>query len=323
MTGSGCPGGDVVDMAPPDDLVQPFQVDVQQIRGRLVRLGPLVDTILARHGYPDLVAGMLGEAIALTATFSAALKFDGVFSLQTKSDGPVSVLVADATSDGEIRGYAAFDADRIAALQEESAAGSVPRLLGAGYLAFTVDQGADTERYQGIVELMGAGLVDCVQHYFQQSEQFDAAVLLAAGRVGGAPSGDRLDGPWRAGALMIQRLPPEDPLAPDVSEVVEEGWRRALALMASGTRDELLDPDLAPTDLLYRLFHEEGVRAYMPRPLAAGCRCSRERAAATLEMLSRQELDEMTVDGRVTVTCQFCNRTEDFADPELAALRAG
>lgn len=303
--------------APPDDLVQPFQVDVQQIRGRLVRLGPLVDTILKRHAYPDLVAGMLGEAIALTATLSAALKFDGVFSLQTKTDGPISMLVADATSDGDIRGYAAFDADRIGEL-DGAAAGSVPRLLGAGYLAFTVDQGTDTERYQGIVELMGAGLVDCVQHYFRQSDQFDAAVILAAGRAGADQTGA-----WRAGALMIQRLPPADPLAPDVSEVVEEGWRRALALMASGTRDELLDPHLAPAALLYRLFHEEGVRVYTPKALTAGCRCSRERAAATLGMLTAEELEEMTIDGRVTVTCQFCNRTEEFVDRDLCALRTG
>src|SRR5579875_430592 len=146
-----------------DDIVQPFQVDPFRLRGRLVRLGPLLDRILTRHDYPAPVAAMLGEAIALAVSLSGALKYDGIFTLQTKGDGPVRLLVADVTASGDVRGYAQFDAARLA--QAAPTKAPVPTLLGAGYLAFTVDQGEDTERYQGLVELVGATLADCAHHY--------------------------------------------------------------------------------------------------------------------------------------------------------------
>src|SRR5262245_23322940 len=204
---------------PLDDLIQPFKLEGQAVRGRLVRLGPLLDVILHRHQYPDAVATLLAEMLALSAALAGALKYEGVFTLQTKGDGPIRLMVADVTSSGDVRGYAQFDAERLAAIgaTAEGSSLSVPRLLGAGYLAFTVDQGQHTERYQGIVELTGATLAECVHHYFRQSEQFEAAIKLAAGRS--AP-----DGTWRAGALMLQRLPPEAGAAEDV----EDGWRRAL-----------------------------------------------------------------------------------------------
>src|SRR5262245_6963293 len=201
-----------------DDLIQPFQIDASAISGRLVRLGPALDEILTTHTYPDVIAEVLGDAMALAALLSTALKYEGIFTLQTKGGGPLSLLVADITSTGDLRGYAQFDPQATAALLSQAGpTPSLPRLLGAGYLAFTVDQGPHTERYQGIVELIGASLAECVHHYFRQSEQFEAAIKLAAGRS--AP-----DGTWRAGALMLQRLPPEAGAAEDV----EDGWRRAL-----------------------------------------------------------------------------------------------
>jgi molecular chaperone Hsp33 len=293
-----------------DDLIQPFKIEGQAVRGRLVRLGPLIDTMLGRHGYPNVVAALLGETVALAAALAGALKYDGVFTLQTKGDGPIRLMVADVTSDGDVRGYAQFDEERLAAVTGAGNGGSlsVPKLLGAGYLAFTVDQGSHTERYQGIVELTGATLADCVHHYFRQSEQLDAVVKVAAGR---AASG------WRAGALMLQRLPPSAGAADDV----EDGWRRTLAFMASSTPDELLDAQLEPNDLLYRLFHEDGVRVFATAGLRAGCRCSRERVERVLRSLPEDELETFKIDGVIAVTCEFCSASYAFGDQEVAALK--
>lgn len=298
------------------DLTQPFQIEGQPVRGRLVRLGPLVDTVLERHAYPEPVAALLAEMLALAVTLSSALKFEGVFTLQTKGDGPIRLMVADVTSGGEVRGYAQFDEERLARLADAVPGhASVPRLLGAGYLAFTVDQGARSDRYQGIVELAGATLVDCVHHYFRQSEQLQTGIKLAVGR---APNGGK--GSWRAGALMLQRLPPEAPGESPAFEAEEDGWRKALALMASATRSELLDPDLPPNDLLFRLFHEEGVRVFEPGDLRAGCRCSRERVEAVLRSLPAGEVETLVENGQITVTCEFCNAHYRFSQEDLDGL---
>src|SRR5258706_12626383 len=182
------------------DQVQPFQIERGGTRGRLVRLGPLIDTVLAQHDYPEPVALLLAEMLSLAAALASALKFDGVFTLQTKGDGPIRLMVADVTSGGDVRGYAQFDAGRLSALTASAGPGlSAPRPLGAGYLAFTVDQGVHTERYQGIVELTGATLVECIHHYFRQSEQLEAGIKLAVATDRG----------WCAGVLMLQRLPGE------------------------------------------------------------------------------------------------------------------
>ncbi|MDB5406416.1 MAG: Hsp33 family molecular chaperone [Rhodospirillales bacterium] len=299
----------------PDDLVQPFQIESSALRGRLVRLGSAVDTILTQHDYPEPVAIMLGEAITLAAILAGALKYEGVFTLQTKGDGPLHLLVADVTSAGALRGYAQFDRDKLDRLIAESGAaalhGSVPKLLGAGYIAFTVDQGEHTERYQGIVELQGGRLADCAHHYFRQSEQIQAGIKLAVGR-------DPVAGTWRAGGLMLQRLPTESGRH-FIDELEEDRWRRAMVLMSSSTVGELLDPCLAPNDLLFRLFHEDGVRVYDAHDLAARCRCSRERIERVLRSLPEEDRTDLAVDGEVRVTCEFCNAQHVFSPEEVAA----
>lgn len=302
---------------PPDDLIQPFQIDRFDLRGRLVRLGPAIDTILTRHAYAEPVAALLGEAVALACVLAAAMKYEGIFTLQTKGDGPVRLLVADVTSDGALRGYAEADAARLEAALAGPVENPVPRLLGAGHLAFTVDQGPHTERYQGIVDLAGATLADCAHHYFRQSEQLDAAIRLAAARDAA--------GHWRAGAMMIQRLPGAREDNDWDGDGVEDGWRRALTFMGTATSAELLDPKLAPNDLLFRLFHEDGVRAFRPRPLAARCRCSRQRVADMLARLPREEVlaCREPESGEVVVTCQFCNTNQRFTLEQLEALYAG
>lgn len=298
----------------PDDLIQPFRIDPFALRGRLVRLGATVDRILSQHDYPEPVAAILGEAITLAIVLAGALKYDGIFTLQTKTDGPVRLIVADVSSDGAVRGYAQYDEARIAALGEQhlgdaGATPSVPHLMGKGYIAFTVDQGEDTERYQGIVELIGGTLAECAQHYFRQSEQIQAGIKLAAARSGA-------EGAWRAGGLMLQRVPPEGGYAV-IADDVEDSWRRAMVLMSTATAAELVDPGLSPHRLLFRLFHDEGVRVFETHPVEARCRCSRERIGRILRSFPAEDIEEMRQDEVTTVTCEFCNTRYDFAGEEL------
>ncbi|MDB5491841.1 MAG: Hsp33-like chaperonin, partial [Micavibrio sp.] len=267
------------------NLIQTFQLDVSNLRGRILRLDSAIDDILTRHGYPDPVLHLTGEATVLALLLSSMLKYDGIFTLQTSGDGPVSMLVADVADKGTVRACARFRPEEIPA--------DVPNpktLMGTGYLAFTVDQGPDTEQYQGIVALPGESLQECVQHYFTQSEQITTGLRMAISR--GA------DGKWRAGAIMLQRLPEQ---AKDVGEGTQDDWRRAMILLQSCTDEELIDFTMSQNDLLFRLFHEEEVRVYDPEPIHEGCRCSPERAADIIAMLSPEERVEMTVDSVMQV----------------------
>jgi molecular chaperone Hsp33 len=301
---------------PVDDLIQPFQLESAKdgearLSGRLARLGEAVDDVLRRHDYPEPVAHLLGEAIALSATLAGALKFDGIFTLQIQGDGPVSLLLADVQTkdDAErylVRGYAKYDAD---ALEQHDAETG---LLGSGYFALTVDQGPHTDRYQGMVEITGSTLAECAQHYFRQSQQMDAAISLSAGRTG--PGGT-----WRAGGIMVQRIA-DDPNVQLPSDDGDDTWRRVMMLMATGTEDELLDPALSAQRYLFRLFHEVGVRVTDPRPVMRGCRCSADRVFNVLVQLPREDLDDLVVDGMLEVTCEFCNETYRFT-PEAVDAR--
>ena len=295
-----------------DDLVRPFQVEGTGVRGRLVRLGATADEIIRRHAYPPAVSQVMGEALALAAALASTLKFDGVFSLQARGDGPIRLLVVDVASPGGLRGYAQFAREAVAAAAQEVPRGtpSVPRLFGQGHLAFTVDQGEASTRYQGIVPLEGATLAECAHRYFRESEQIDTVVKLHAEDEGA--------GGWRAGALLVQRTPLGDPAmlargAEDRLDEHEEVWRRAVMLLATATGRELVDRNVDPDRLLYRLYHEDGVRVFEPQRLAFACRCSNERAANVLSMLSQEALaDLLTDEGRFEVTCEFCNSRYDF-----------
>src|SRR5215469_14392642 len=305
------------DAGAPDDLVQPFRIDPFALRGRLVRLGPALDRILSQHAYPEPVAAMLGEAITLAVVLAGALKYDGIFTLQTKGDGPIRLIVADVSTDGAVRGYAQYDQAKLDAATggERSPELSVPRLLGGGYIAFTVDQGEETDRYQGIVELSGATLADCAQHYFRQSEQIQAGIKLAVAQTGPG-------GAWRAGGLMLQRVPPEGGYTV-IADDVEDGWRRAMVLMSSATSTELTDPLLSPHRLLYRLFHDEGVRVFNTHPIEARCRCSKERIGRILRSFPAEDQEEMRKEGVTTVTCEFCNTRYVFERTDLDRLTLG
>lgn len=293
-----------------DDVIQPFLIEATGLTGRFVKLGPSVNDILTRHDLPPSVASLLGEFLALAVGLATALKYNGVFTLQTKGDGPVPIMVADVTHEGHVRGYAQFKGD-VPDLADAANA-PVPKLLGQGYLAYTVDFSTSSERYQGIVSLDGATLADVIQHYFEQSAQFDAAVTLASGK-------DE-NGAWRAAAIVVQHLPPEGGTGGVALD--DDDWRRTNLLLSSATSAELLDPGLPPSDMLYRLFNEDGVRVFQPRPVSDICRCSEERMLGALAALSDQEIEEVLAQGDVVMTCEFCNTTRTFSESDIRSAKS-
>ncbi len=286
-----------------DDYVRPFRLAGTRVRGRLVRLGPEVARILDRHAYPDAAAEVLGESLAIAAALSQSLKAGGIFTLQVEGDGAIRRLVADIDATGLMRGFAGFDGEA-----GPAEAGGAP--FGAGYLAFTFDPADGGERYQGVVELAKGGLAQSVLHYFRQSEQIDTCLAAACGRRGGA---------WRAAALMLQRLPDEQP---DPPEETGDLWTRLGHYMLTVGPDELLDPALPGDALLLRLFHRDELRVDSPQPLRDGCRCGgRARMETVLRALSAGEMEDMRrEDGSLEMVCQFCGRAEAFSAEQATAL---
>ena len=303
-----------------DDLVLPFAVEPLDVRGRVVRLGPAVDHILAQHKYPAPVARLVGEAAALTVLLGSALRMEGRFQLQTKSDGYIDMLVVDFDAPDRLRAFARFDADKLAEAPQNGG-----DLLGKGHLAFTIERGSESSRYQGIVALEGQGLEAAAHQYFRQSEQIPTLVRLAvAENVTGEGAA------WRAGGLMVQFLPdsperqrqidlaPGD--APDSYEPpeaeIDDAWTEAMALAETIEDHELVDPTLSSERLLFRLFHERGVKVFEPQAVHDACRCSDERIEAMLRRFTPQERTDMIGDnGKIGVTCEFCSTYRQF-DPQ-------
>jgi molecular chaperone Hsp33 len=314
-----------------DDSVLPFEVAALDLRGRVVRLGPMLDEILTRHDYPAPVAKLVAEATVLTVLLGSSLKFDGRFILQTQSNGPVHMLVVDYTSPGKIRACASFDAARLAQTIAEHGASAGP-LLGTGRLAMTIDQGPDMSRYQGLVALAGGDLEDAAHEYFLRSEQIPTRVRLAVAEELSASA----DGPrhrWRAGGMLLQFLPKKaermrgpdlDPgdapegVAPHTMPE-DAAWVEGRSLIATVSDIELIDQDLSSERLLYRLFHEHGVRVFRSGAVHAECSCSRDSVATMLRRFSQDDRDHMVENGAITVTCEFCNARYAFKPEEVAA----
>ena len=314
-----------------DDTVLPFEVAKLDLRGRVVRLGPVVDEILEKHAYPQPVAKLLGEAIVLTVMLGSALKIEGRFILQTQTDGPVRMLVVDFTVPGKVRGCARYDKTRIAEAIASGATGAGV-LLGQGHLAMTIDQGPDTSRYQGLVALDGGTLEDAAHEYFLRSEQIPTRVRLAvAEELRPAQGGAKHR--WRAGGIMLQFLPksPERARVADLDpgdvpegmtpDVVEEdvAWAEGRALVSTVEDLELIDPSLSSERLVYRLFHEPGVRVFQPGDIRAECSCSRETVESMLKNFSQDDRDHMVEDGKISVTCEFCSANYQFAPGDVGA----
>ena len=317
-----------------DDAVLPFQVDALDARGRAVQLGPLLDTILSRHAYPEPVARLLAEVVTITVLLGTSLKFEGKFIVQTQTDGPVDMLVADFSTPSDVRAYARFDEARVAQAVA-SGADAPEQLLGKGVLALTIDQGAYMQRYQGIVALEGASLEEVARQYFRQSEQIPTEVRVAVARLVDRGEGGAQRERWRAGGVIAQFLPEDparmrqpdlpggdDPNEGDLGGGAEhngdDAWTQVRAMMATVADDELTDPDVAAERLLYRLFHETGVRVYEPNPVRDRCSCSREAVEAVIAGFSADEIADATEEGEITVKCEFCSTVYRF-DPEAFA----
>jgi len=293
------------------DVVLPFTLGGGAFRGRLVRLHVAANDALKRQDVPEVVGKLMGESMSLAAVLGASLKFDGLITVQTASDGCVSRVVADMTSDGGVRASAAVDKDRIQNVLSRDDAPDIGQLLGCGHLALTVDQGEHTERYQGVVALKGATLADTAIEYFRQSEQIETELLLAS-----CPPGDGFG--WRAGGLLLQRLPSSDVHLSQEDE--QDAWETASVLLKSLTSAELLDPTLSAETLLLRLYHALECRVYEHSDVRFFCRCSRERLQGILEGLPEDDLAHSEDEnGKIQITCDFCKEVYDF---DAKALRA-
>lgn len=292
-----------------DDTVLPFQVGETAVRGRVVRLAGALDEILQAHQFPDEISELVGEAACLVAMMGAALKFDGKLTFQAQGDGPVSLVVADYVAGGALRATAThLGADGVTG---KTGAGA---LLGKGHIAMTIDQGPEMERYQGVTPIEGATLGAAAVSYFDQSEQIPTVVKLAVGRLS-SPGKPEM---WRAGGVMVQFMPGEGGVRERGEEVImkdvdQDVWDRTAAFVETVQADELLDPAISPQTLLYRLFHEDGVRVYDPQPVRAVCSCNGETIAAVLGRYSQEELKEMVEDDLIKVTCEFCRKDYRFS----------
>jgi molecular chaperone Hsp33 len=292
-----------------DDLIAVFQIEGWPVRGRIARLSAVVDDILRRHDYPEPVANLLGEACVLAALVGSSLKFEGRLIVQAQGDGPVAYVVVDYDTQGFLRGYCRFDAERVAALQGGFSRPGAGALLGAGVFIMTIDQGPDSERYQGVTQIEGETLALCAEQYFAQSEQTPTRLRLAVAQLQ-TDTGFT----WRAGGMMLQNVAEDD-----ARGSTADAWERAQALFETLGEDELVDPTVPPQTLLWRLFHEDGVRLFEPKPLQAFCRCSSDRIVGVLKSFPDEERAGMVEpDGLIRVTCEYCSRTYEVS-PEAVS----
>jgi len=316
-----------------DDTVLPFQLDRSDIRGRVARLDGVLDRVLAQHDYPPQIEALVAEATLLTALIGQTIKLRWKLSLQIRGNGAVRLIATDyygPTEDGQsarIRAYAAFDADALDPVADPFGQ------IGEGYFAILIDQGEGTVPYQGITPIAGGSLSSCAESYFAQSEQLPTRFALSFGQVQ-LPGGSAR---WRGGGIMLQHMPKASPHVAaeagsgeggllthaDILDGDEgENWVRANALLDTVEEMELIGPQLQPTDLLVRLFHEEGPRVFDAQPLRFGCSCSAQKVRETLSIYSAKDIGHMTTpEGILTADCQFCGAHYEF-DPKTLGFEA-
>lgn len=296
------------------DTCVSFFIDNGAYQGRLIRMSSVLDTIIGKHCYPRPVAAVVAESTVLAAMLASTLKYEGLFTLQTQSNGAVSMVVVDVTSEGKIRACASFDEEHLKQNQElRKTSGEIeaaPHLMGKGHLAFTVDQGPNTELYQGIVDLQGKNLTECALRYFKQSEQIDTDLKLFLQ----APEGE--SGSWLAAGIMLQKMPLKGGNESSPEEM-EEAWNEAKVFMESLTQDEVFDAELTSEQLLHRLFHANNLSISKCKNYSFGCRCSREKLLQTLSTFSEDDINAMLENNKVTATCYFCSEKYVFDKGEL------
>ena len=301
------------------DTAVSFHIDNGAYRGRIIRLSNSLDILLNKHKLSLPVSGVIAESTALATVLASSLKYDGLFTLQTKTNGPVPMVVVDVTSDGNIRSYAQADQEWIDKSQtKRKSLGEIepaPHLMGLGHLAFTVDQGKKTDSYQGIVELKGNTLADCALKYFKQSEQIDTALKIFIQ----APKEGETFG-WKAFAMMLQKMPETGgKIKKDVTkEDMDASWEEAKIFMDSLSKEEALNEELAPEELAHRLYHSNELQFDNIKNYNFKCRCSKDKLLTTLQSFSDKEIDEVADEkGQIVVDCNFCSEKYVFEKGEL------
>lgn len=310
-----------------DDTILPFQLDAADIRGRVVRLDGVLDQILSQHRYPRPVENLVAEAALLTALIGQTIKLRWKLSLQIRGDDRVSMIATDYFAPQEqgepakIRAYASYDAEKI------DPVGPGFEQIGEGFFGVLIDQGPGNVPYQGITPIAGGSLQSCAETYFAQSEQLPTRFALAF---------DRVDDKWRAGGVMLQHMPKESPLmagkdAPEsgliqAADLLEgddqENWNRTNILLDTVEELELIGPEVGPTDLLVRLFHEEQPRVFDTQAVSFGCTCSADRVKDSLSTYAQEDLSDLVTDaGIITADCQFCGAHYEF-DPKSVGAEA-
>jgi len=296
-----------------EDAVAAFQIDGQPVRGRVLRLGAAIDKALRGHQYPDVVAQLLGEAVMVGAIMARALKFDGRLLVQAHgtNEGAVSMLIADCSTNGDIRAYARYDPPSLERILAENPRPNAYTLLGGGTFAMTIDQGPNMDNYQGLSAIEGESLADCAEHYFAQSEQVPTRIRMAVGQV---QSADQSQSHWRGGAIMVQQIAGDS-----ARGNTQDAWDTARAMMGTLDDVELIDPALGAPELLYRLFHEDGVRLSPYESVQAKCSCSRERLHASILGFPASERDTMYEGGIIKAKCDFCATDYIFAPDDFVS----
>lgn len=293
-----------------------FHIHNGAFAGRLVRLNDVLQDILKRHEYPVNVSAALSETTALAVLLANALKYNGLFTLQIQGNGPVSLLVADVTSEGKVRASAKFDEDKLdqakALRKTEDEIEEVPHLVGGGYMAFTIDQGPETELYQGVVDLQGKNLTELALRYFKQSEQIDTILKLFVKH----PQGESQS--WQAAGILLQKVPVKGGKEfLEDEDVLKEVWNEAEVFIGSLSADEIFNADLSSEEILYRLFHAHKLEIGKEKRYEFGCRCSRDKLFSTLSGFGKDEIEEMSDNGKITATCSFCSEKYVFDTDEL------
>lgn len=294
-----------------NDTCISFNLDNNAFRGRIVRLDNVMREIFSHAQYPDNVAAAISETTALGVLIASLMKFEGLFTLQLQGSGPISVLVADVTSAGKVRATAKYDAKAIEAAQAlrktEGAIEPTPHWLEHGNLIFTIDQGKNTELYQGVVDLQGKNLEECALRYFKNSEQIDTYLHLYLNKENNV---------WKSAGILIQKMPQKGGTDSAVDdEALQELWNENKIMTDSLRQEEIFNLDLQ--EVLFRLFHEHQVRVVKAQEYTFGCRCNREKLQQTLSSMQPQDIEDMMEDGKITATCSFCGQVYAFDKGEL------
>ena len=297
------------------DICTSFHIENGAFRGRLVRLNKVIDTILQKHQYPTPVSAVIAESAALAAILASSIKYDVLFTLQTESNGPISMVVVDVKSDGTMRACAKFDEAHLEQAQAlRKTSGEIepaPHLMGEGHLAFTVDQGAGTQLYQGVVDLQGKTLTDCALRYFKQSEQIDTALQLFLL----PPQGKSKS--WSAAGIMIQKMPVKGGKEFLDEDAAKDAWEQAQVFLHSLTADEVFNADLSAEEILHRLYHDNKLVITKSVEYKFGCRCNREKLLKTLRSFDKEEIEHLAENGKITAECNFCGEKYVFDKGEI------